>query len=75
MSPRVNHGAIARVLAGAGSYDSLSEPEQAIVRARWAGRAAARREALDYGAQFDAAGESYSEIDEHGDLVVRPARG
>lgn len=74
MSSQVNHGAIARVLAGAGSYDLLGEQEQAIVRVRWAGRTAARREALDYAAHFDAAGEAYSEVDENGKLSADPAR-
>lgn len=74
MSPRVNHRAIAQVLAGVGSYDSLDEHEQAIVREEWAGRAAALRSALNYEAEFTAAGESYSEADENGDLVVHPAR-
>ncbi|MFI7481761.1 hypothetical protein ACH9EU_05015 [Kocuria sp. M1R5S2] len=74
MSPRVNHRAIAQVLAGAGSYDSLDEHEQAIVREEWAGRSAALRSALNYAAEFAAAGESYSEADENGDLVVHPAR-
>lgn len=75
MSPQVNHRAITRVLAGSGSYDSLGEQEQAIVREEWAERIIARREALDYAKQFAAAGESYSEVDEHGNLVVHPARG
>lgn len=75
MSPRVNHGAIARVLAGAGFYDSLAEQEQAIVREQWADRMTALRDELDYAARFAAAGESYSEVDEEGNLIVHPARG
>lgn len=43
MSPRVSHREIARVLAGTGSYDSLSEQEQAIVREEWATRIVALR--------------------------------
>lgn len=74
MSPRVDHRAIVRVLAGAGSYDSLHEHEQAIVREEWTGRATALRSALDYEATFVSAGESYSEADGNGDLVVHPAR-
>lgn len=73
MSPNVNHRHVARVLAGTGSYDALSEEEQAIVREEWANRMAARRETLDYAAQFTAAGESYSELDEDGNLVIHPA--
>lgn len=74
MSPRVNHRAIARVLAGAVSYDSLDEHEQAIVREEWAGRVTALRSALNYETEFTSAGESYSEADKNGDLVVHPAR-
>lgn len=73
MSPQVNHRQIARVLAGADSYDALSEQEQAIVREEWADRIAAQRAALDYAEQFSAAGESYSELDENGNLVIRSA--
>ena len=73
MSPKINHRQVARVLAGAGSYDSLSEEEQAIVREGWAERVAARRATLDYAAQFSAAGESYSELDEDGNLVIHAA--
>ncbi len=75
MSPRVNHRAITRVLAGAGSYDTLGEQEQAIVREEWAARLTALRGELDYEAEFAAGGESYSEVDEDGNLVVYPARG
>lgn len=74
MSPRVNHRAISQVLAGTGSYDSLGEQEQAIVREEWVSRMAARRDELDYAAQYDAAGESYSEVDEDGNLLIHPAR-
>lgn len=74
MSPRVNHRAIAQVLAGTGSYDSLGEQEQAVVREEWAARVKARTEELDYAAQFAAAGDSYSELDDAGNLVIRPAR-
>ena len=73
MSPRVNQRQIAGVLAGAISYDGLSEQEQAIVREEWAERMAARRATLDYAAQFSAAGESYSELDENGSLVIHSA--
>lgn len=71
----VNYGAINLAHAGSGSYDSLSEPEQAIAREEWAERATTLRRALDYGAEFTEAGESYSELDENGGLVVHPARG
>lgn len=74
MSPGVNHRQVARVLAGTGTYDVLSEQEQAIAREEWAGRMAARRATLDYAASFSDAGESYSEIDEDGNVVIHPAR-
>ena len=73
LSPRVNHREIAQVLGGTGSYDALSEQEQAIVREEWAERATALRGELDYAARLTAAGESYSELDENGDVVVRSA--
>ncbi|WP_072805848.1 TA system antitoxin ParD family protein [Rhodococcoides yunnanense] len=75
MSPRMNHRAITAVLTGTGSYDSLSEHEQAIIREEWADRAASLRSQQNYAEQFTAAGESYSEVDEDGNLIVHPARG
>jgi hypothetical protein len=75
MSPGVNHRAINHVLAGTGSYDSLGEQEQAIIREEWADRMAVLRDGLDYEAGFTEAGESYSELDEDGNVVVRQARG
>ncbi|WP_028279061.1 hypothetical protein [Arthrobacter sp. H5] len=75
MSPGVNHRAIIQVLAGTSSYDSLGEQEQAIVREEWADRMTALRGELDYAAQFAAAGESYSEVDGDGNLLVHPAHG
>lgn len=74
MSPQVNHRAVSRVLAGTDSYDSLGEREQALVRERWASRINELRTELDYEANFDAAGESFSEADENGTVVVHPAR-
>ncbi|GAA4402235.1 hypothetical protein GCM10023147_42590 [Tsukamurella soli] len=74
LSPRVNHRAISRVLAGTGSYDDLGEQEQAIAREAWGDRVAVLRGGLNYEAGFAAAGESYSEADEDGNLVVHPAR-
>ncbi|HJC28594.1 MAG: ParD-like family protein [Nocardioidaceae bacterium] len=73
MSPGVNHRHIARVLAGTGNYDALDEHEQAIVREEWTERMAARRATLDYADRFSGAGESYSELDEDGNLVIHPA--
>lgn len=73
MSPRVNARAIARVLSGAGSYDQIGEQEQAIVRKEWDERVTELRSNLDYAAKFTAAGESYSELDDAGEIKVHPA--
>lgn len=74
MSPGVNHRQVARVLAGAGSYDALSEAEQAIVREEWTDRMSHLRARLDYAERFSAASQSYSELDEDGNVVIHPAR-
>ena len=74
MSPQVNHRAITQVLAGTASYDALGEAEQALVRQEWTARVTALRGELNYEAEFAASGESYSELDEAGNLIVRPAR-
>jgi len=73
MSPQVNHRALTEVLAGTCSYDSLGEHEQALVRKEWAERATALRSQKNYTAQFADAGESYSEVDDDGNLIVHPA--
>lgn len=73
-SPGVRLRDIERVLAGDGSYDTLSEREQAIVRAAWEQSMAARRGALNFEEEFTQAGESWSEADADGQLVVRAAR-
>lgn len=70
-SPGINQRDIARVLAGDGSYDDLSEREQAIVRVEWDSRIADRREALDLEAEFTASGDSWSESDDDGNLIIR----
>lgn len=70
-SPGVNQRDIQRVLSGDGSYDTLSEREQAIVRAEWDERVAARRAALDLEEEFTTAGEPWAEADEDGNLVIR----
>jgi hypothetical protein len=73
-SPGVSHRDIERVLAGDGSYDTLREREQAIVRAEWDTRAAYRRASLNFEDEFTAAGESWAEADDDGNLVVRNAQ-
>lgn len=75
MSPQLNHRSIAQVLAGDGSYDRLGEREQAVVRGAWAQRMRVLREGLNYEDEFVSQGESYSEADDDGDVIVHPARG
>jgi DhnA family fructose-bisphosphate aldolase class Ia len=62
--------AVARVLMGRGDYDELNDYEQAVIRASWAERMAARLAELDLEKEFLADGEAFSELDENG-LVVR----
>lgn len=70
-SPAVSQRDIKRVLAGDGSYDDLSEREQAIIRAAWGEQMAQRRASLDLAAEFRAAGETWTEADDQGNVVVR----
>lgn len=62
--------AVAEVLAGARSYDDLDVRQQAIVRAEWEAGIEARIYALDFAVEFEAAGESYVELDDDGNVVV-----
>jgi hypothetical protein len=70
----LNPKAIARVLAGQAHYDSLGEFDQAAVRAAWEEGIEAGISGLDYEGTFLAAGESWAEADEQGDLVIRNAQ-
>ncbi|MBN7374161.1 TA system antitoxin ParD family protein [Mycobacteroides abscessus] len=70
-SPGVSQRDIQRVLVGDGTYDDLSEREQAIVRAEWDQRIAERRDGLDLEAEFAATGQSWSESDDAGNLIIR----
>ena len=71
MSPQTNHRKIAQVLDGAGNYDSLEEAEQAIVRNEWSVRMERLRRGLNFAQEFEAMGDSYSELDDGGQVVVR----
>jgi len=62
---------IQRVLAGKAPYDALADPEQAAVRTAWDERIEAARESLNLETEFRAAGESWSEADADGNVVVR----
>lgn len=64
--------AVEAVLSGEGSYDDLPPGEQAIVRAVWADRIIATRDALDYEAAFTAAGQPWTEADQDGQATRRP---
>lgn len=68
----MSHREVARVLEGTASFDELNGKEQAVVRQEWADRMAALQSTLDYASQFSADGESYSELDEHGNVVIHP---
>ncbi|MEA5454725.1 hypothetical protein SPF06_08330 [Sinomonas sp. JGH33] len=63
--------AVARVLAGNGSYDALAEREQAVVRAAWDERIASALASLNFEPELLAAGETWAEADEDGNLVIR----
>ena len=69
-SPGISQRDVSRVLSGDGSYDSLLEREQAIVRAAWDEQVAKTRVALNYTERFAAAGESWPEADDDGNLVI-----
>jgi len=67
--------AIARVLAGKEHYDTLAEFDQAAVRAAWDEGIEGVIGSLDYEEQFRAAGESWAEADDQGNLVIRDVSG
>jgi hypothetical protein len=70
-SGRVSQRDIERVLAGQSPYDEIGEPAQAVVRAVWDERMAERIATLDFETEFTAAGESWSEGDDSGQVVAR----
>lgn len=67
----VSARAITEVLAQRSSYDTLTDEEQAIVRAEWAERIEERRAALDITGEFAAGGRSWVELDDDGQVVER----
>ena len=69
-SAAVSIAAVGATLNGARNYDSLGVEEQALVRAQWSERMTQLREGLNFAAEFATAGESYSEIDEAGNVVT-----
>jgi len=62
---------VSDVPAGAQRYDGLGAEAQALVRAEWAERMAAVRSELDLAVEFSAQGRTWTEVDDHGNLVVR----
>lgn len=55
-------------------YDALPADEQAAARARRAADMVRRLETLDFTAEIATAGRTYSELDEHGNVVHRHPR-
>jgi hypothetical protein len=56
-------------------YDALPADEQSAVRAAWAEDVARRLAALDFAAEYTAAAEAYSGLDERGRVVGRRPHG
>lgn len=71
----ISQRSIAAALAGVVPYDELTPHEQAVVRAEWIERMDARREQLDFAAEFADAGRPYVGLDEHGRVVRYAADG
>ena len=72
-SRTINHKDIERVLAGKAPYDSLADPEQAVVRSAWDERVESALADLDLAAELRESGQSWSEADAEGNLVRRAA--
>lgn len=73
-SRHVNNKDIERVLTGKLPYDSLADQDQAVVRSAWAERIDLARGSLDLEAEFIESGETWSEVDTDGTVVVRNGR-
>jgi hypothetical protein len=67
----ISSKAVAEVLSQRLSYDTLTDEEQAIVRAEWAERIEQRRAALDIPAEHAAQGRTWVELDDDGRVVER----
>ena len=72
-SRTINHKDIERVLAGKAPYDSLADPEQAVVRSEWDERVESALAGLDLEDELKKSGQSWSEVDAEGNLVQRTA--
>lgn len=71
----VTQSKVADTLAGRSSYDDLNPDEQAVVRARWADRAAELLAKLNLAAEFAAEGRTYVDLDHAGCVVLHAADG
>lgn len=70
----VSHRDVELVLAGNGAYDTLRDREQALVRATWDERITEARESLNLAKEFEAAGDTWVEVDDEGHTVIRGIR-
>ena len=71
----VTQSKIADTLAGRTSYDDLNPDEQAVVRARWADRAAQLLANLNLAAEFAAEGRTYVDLDHEARVILHAANG
>lgn len=69
-STNVSHKSVSRVLAGLDPYDEIGEREQAIVRAKWDEAITARLASIDLAAEFEAAGDSWTDADAAGTVIT-----
>lgn len=70
-SPSASQSEIEAVLAHRQSYDEIGAREQAVVRAGWMEGVRNRIARINLEEEFRAAGESWSEADEDGNVVTR----
>ena len=69
-SPDVSVARLRAVLSGRRSYDTLSVPEQAVVRTKWNDEIAQRLASLNLTETFAAGGHQYAELDDAGRVVA-----
>ena len=67
----MSHRDVEAVLAGNGSYVTLHEREQAMVRTSWDKQIAEKLSSHDLAKEFDKAGIEWTEAVEDGSLVTR----
>lgn len=73
-SPNVSHREVIEVLKGERHYDSVGYQEQAIIRAEWGELADRRIARLNLVTIFEAANQSYVELDDDGQVMRRNAQ-